>query len=199
MIFLHTQLFGHSTIVLSNRDYGRKSMMPLLKKIRAKAKRKARPSYGIVDSQSVKTTSASDERGFDGGKKVKGRKRHITTDIMGNLLSVKVHAANIHDTVAGVDVFKDALSKYPSIKGCAADTGYRGTFARALEELGISVDIIDRIAPKTWSVLPKRWIVERTFAWANNSRRLSKDYEITTKSAENMFMISHLATLLRRF
>ena len=142
---------------------------------------------------------ASDERGFDGGKKVNGRKRHIVVDIMGNLLSVKVHAANIHDTVAGADVFKDALSKYPSIKGCAADTGYKGTFVKALEELGIPVDIIDKIAPKTWSVLPKRWIVERTFAWANNSYRLSKDYEITTESAENMFVISHMATLLRRF
>ena len=174
-------------------------MMPLLKKIRKKAKRKLKPSYTIIDSQSVKTILASDERGFDGGKKVKGRKRHIVVDIMGNLLSVKVHAANIHDTVAGVDVFKDALSKYPSIKGCAADTGYRGTFVALLKELGIPVDIIDKIAPKTWSVLPKRWIVERTFAWANNSRRLSKDYEITTESAENMFVISHMATLLRRF
>jgi putative transposase len=118
---------------------------------------------------------------------------------MGNLLSVKVHAANIHDTVAGVSVFKDAFTKYPSIIGCAADTGYRGTFVALLKEMGVPVDIIDKIAPKTWSVLPMRWIVERTFAWANNSRRLSKDYEITTESAENMFMISHLATLLKRF
>ena len=167
-------------------------MPHLLKKIRKKAKRKPKPSYGIIDSQSAKTTSASDERGFDGGKKVKGRKRHIVVDIMGNLLSVKVHAANIHDTVAGADVFKDAYAKYPSILGCAADTGYRGTFVELLKEMGISVDIIDKIAPKTWAVLPKRWIVERTFGWANNSRRLSKDYEITSQSAENMFVIANV-------
>ena len=101
--------------------------------------------------------------------------------------------------MAGADVFKDALAKYPSIKGCAADSGYKGTFVKALEELDISVDIIDKISPKTWSALPKRWIVEHAFAWANNSHRLSKDYEIINESAENMFMISHLATLLRRF
>ena len=92
-----------------------------------------------------------------------------------------------------------AFKKYPSIKGCGADTGYRKTFIGVLKVLEVFVDIINKIAPKKWVVLPKRWIVERTFSWANHSRRLSKDYEITTESAENMFMISHLATLLKRF
>ncbi|MCL1994593.1 MAG: transposase [Defluviitaleaceae bacterium] len=139
------------------------------------------------------------QRGFDGGKKVKGRKRHIVSDVMGNLLAVKVHAANIHDTMAGEVVFKTAYAKYPSIKGCAADAGYRKTFVNALKEIGIPVDIIEKIMPKIWSVLPIRWIVERSFGWASHSRRLSKDYEISTESAENMLMVSHLATLLRRF
>ena len=142
---------------------------------------------------------ASNERGFDGGKKVKGRKRHTVTDTMGNLLAVKVHAANIHDTVAGEEVFKAALAKYPSIKRCAADAGYRKTFVNALKALGVPVDIIEKIAPKIWDVLPMRWIVERTFGWSSYSRRLSKDYEISTVSAENMFMVSHIATLLRRY
>ena len=157
------------------------------------------PSYGIIDSQSVKTMYASEQRGFDVGKKVKGRKRHIVSDVMGNLLAVKVHAANIHDTVAGEAVFKAAYAKYPSIKGCAADAGYRKTFVNALKEIGIPVDIIEKVMPKIWSVLPIRWIVERSFGWASHSRRLSKDYEISTESAENMLMVSHLATLLRRF
>ena len=118
---------------------------------------------------------------------------------MGNLLAVVVHAANIHDTVAGGAVFEKALLKYPSLKGVCADAGYRKTFEAAVEVLGKTVEIAERIKPAGWQILPKRWRVERTFAWMNNSRRLSKDYEITTKSAENMTIISHLATLLRRF
>ena len=78
----------------------------LLKKVRQSADRKPTPTYGIIDSQSVKTTSASDDRGFDGGKKVKGRKRHIVVDIMGNLLAVVVHAANTHDTKSGINPAK---------------------------------------------------------------------------------------------
>jgi putative transposase len=157
------------------------------------------PSYAVIDSQSVKTMYASDERGFDGGKKVKGRKRHAVSDTMGNLLAVKVHAANIHDTVAGEIVFKAAYAKYPSLKGCAADAGYRKTFVNALKEICIPVDIIEKIVPKIWAVLPIRWIIERSFGWASHSRRLSKDYVISCESAENMFMVSHVATLLRRF
>ena len=84
---------------------------------------------------------ASEERGFDGGKKVKGRKRHVVSDTMGNLLAVKVHAANIHDTVAGEIVFKAAYSKYPSIKGCGADAGYRKTFVTARLSANASTNI----------------------------------------------------------
>ena len=161
-----------------------------------KAGRTENPSYSLIDSQSAKTIYASDERGIDGGKKVKGRKRHIVTDTMGNMLKVKVHAANIHDTVSGGDVFKGALGKYPSIKGCCADAGYRKTFESIVKSLGKTVKISEKIKPKGWVVLPQRWVVERTLGWMNNSRRLSKDYEITTVSQENMAMISHLHTLL---
>ena len=115
------------------------------------------------------------------------------------MLAIKVHAANIHDTVAGEAVFKAAYTKYPSLKGCAADAGYRKTFVNALKEIGIPVDIIEKIMPKVWSVLPIRWIVERSFGWACHSRRLSKDCEISTESAESMLMVSHLARVLRRF
>jgi len=117
---------------------------------------------------------------------------------MGNLLKVIVHAANIHDTKAGGEVFKAALVKYPTIKGVCADAGYRKTFETVVAELGCTVDISERIKPE-WEVLPKRWRVERTFAWMNHSRRLSKDFEITTKSEENMVIISHLHTLLKRY
>lgn len=133
-----------------------------------------------------------------GGKKVKGRKRHIVTDTQGHLLDIKVHAANIHDTVAGGEVFKKALEKYPRLKGVCADAGYRKTFKDFVENvLQKVVEISERIAPG-WAILPKRWVVERTFAWLNSYRRLSKDYEISIKSAENLVMIAHSMLLLKR-
>jgi putative transposase len=172
-------------------------MDDLVKKIRIFANRSETPTYSIIDTQSVKTTSASKERGIDGGKKIKGRKRHIITDTMGNLLHIQVNAANIHDTKSGEAVLQGALEKYPSIEGISADAGYRKTFEEAAKKLGRKVDIAVK-KKNEWTILAKRWIVERTFAWLNNSRRLSKDYEITVDSAENMITISHSATLLRR-
>ena len=114
------------------------------------------------------------------------------------LLFVKVHAANIHDTVAGGDVIRGAMKKYPSLKGVCGDAGYRKTFEEVAAAIGLTVDIVERIAGVGWILLPKRWRVERTFAWMGGSRRLSKDYEINTDSMENMIMISHIATLLNR-
>ena len=153
----------------------------------------------MIDSQSAKTTLASDDRGFDGGKKVKGRKRHIVTDTMGNLLAVVVHAANIHDTVSGINPAKKAFAKYPTIKKFCGDEGYRKTFiANVKAQLGLDVDISPKISPPL-GVSPMRWIVERTLAWANHYRRLSKDYEISTVHEENMFIISNLHILIRRY
>ena len=117
---------------------------------------------------------------------------------MGNLLTVKVHAANIHDTVTGGEVFEQALRRYPTITGACADAGYRKTFEEYVRELGLTVDISEKIRPHEWGKLPWRWMAERTLSWLNHSRRLSKDYEITTDSAENFVLISHAITLLRR-
>lgn len=118
---------------------------------------------------------------------------------MGNLLSICVHAANIHDTVAGINPARKSFEKYNTIKKFCGDDGYRKTFEQAvLAEFGLGVDISKRIKPE-FEILPKRWVVERTFGWANHSRRLSKDFEISTAHEENMFMISHLHTLLKRY
>ena len=142
---------------------------------------------------------ASEKRGIDGGKKVKGRKRHIVVDIQGNLLAISVHAANIHDTKSGINPAKRAIEKYPTIKKFCGDDGYRKSFEEDVwAEFGLSVDISKRIKPE-FEILPKRWVVERTFGWANHSRRLYKDVEIKTRHEENMFMISHLHTLIRRY
>lgn len=133
------------------------------------------------------------------GKKIKGRKRHIVVDILGNMLAVIVHAANKHDTASGLLAAQYATTLYPGIKRLCGDAGYRGTFVDDVAEyIGLPVDIVKRGQEKEWDILPKRWIVERTFSWLNNSRRLSKDYEITTGSAEAMVMVSHIHTLLKR-
>ena len=117
---------------------------------------------------------------------------------MGNLLIVVVHAANISDTITGALILKKLREKYPSIKGICGDAGYRGTFVAIVKEMGFTVDISERIKP-IFEILPKRWRVERTFAWLNNSRRLSKDYEINSSSEQALIAISHFATLLSRF
>ena len=119
---------------------------------------------------------------------------------MGNLLCIHVHAANIHDTKGGVYTFEKALYRYPTIQAGCADGGYRGTFRNTFDEFhNIRIDISMQIKEqKGFQVLPKRWVVERTFAWLNGSRRLLKDYETSCCSAETMIMISHAATLLNR-
>ena len=120
-------------------------------------------------------------------------------DVLGCLLSVHVHAANIHDTKGGITTAKRAYERYPSIQKFCADAGYRGTFVSDLkEQLGLSVDISEKIKPHQWEKLPWRWVVERTLSWFNHSRRLSKDYEITISSAESMVKISHIHILLKR-
>ena len=159
--------------------------------------KEATPNYAIIDSQSVKTTSKSEQRGFDGGKKVKGHKRHILVDTIGNLLGVVVHAGNIHDTKAGILVVNKVMKIYPSIQAISADAGYRKTFEKdVLDNYDIPVDISTKINGE-WKIIPKRWIVERNFAWMNNFRRLTKDFEITVKSAESFVKIAHIAQMLR--
>ena len=132
-------------------------------------------------------------------EKTKGRKRHIVVDVLGCLLAVIVHAANIHDTKGGISVAKQAYERYPSIQKFCADAGYRGTFVSDVKkQLGLAVDISEKIKPHQWEKLPWRWVVERTLSWLNHSRRLSKDYEISVSSAEAMVIISHFHTLLKR-
>lgn len=117
---------------------------------------------------------------------------------MGNLLSVVVHAANIHDTKSGILTARKALQKYPSIKGFCADAGYRGTFVSDVQsELHCPVDISEKIKPHAWEKLPWRWVVERSFAWMNSSRWLAKDFEITVPSQKSMVIISNATILLR--
>lgn len=131
-------------------------------------------------------------------KKIKGRKRHICVDILGNLLEVHVHAANISDTIKGAEICKRTSKKYASIKAFSADAGYRGTTVRFVEDtLKLAITISEKIKD-TFTILKKRWIVERTFSWLQGFRRLSKDYEILTASEENFVRIAMIKITLAK-
>lgn len=136
--------------------------------------------------------------GYDGGKKVKGRKRHIVVDTLGNLLAIIVHAANVHDTKGGCEVLQQTSQKYPKIEAFSGDSGYRGTALEFVENiLGLKLHISQKIKD-VFAILPKRWIVERTFAWLGNYRRLSKDYEKLILSAENMVRIAMIRITIKK-
>lgn len=129
---------------------------------------------------------------------MKGRKRHIVVDTLGHLLHVQVHAANLHDTVGACEVLRRAAEKHPRIGAFSGDAGYRGTAVRFVSgKLGLVLHISERIVDG-FAILPKRWIVERTFAWLGAFRRLSKDFEILTGTAENVIRIAMLRTTLAK-
>ena len=118
---------------------------------------------------------------------------------MGNLLAVKVHRANLHDTKAGIFPAIKAYRLYPTIQAICADAGYRKTFVANVQTiLNLSVDVSPKIKSVGFHVVKKRWVVERTFAWLGNSRRLNKDLEKTIASQEAIIIISHIHTLLKR-
>ena len=166
------------------------------------------PSVGIIDAQSVKCTavSAQAETGYDGGKKIKGRKRHIMVDTLGLIISVWVSAADWQDRTAAYWLFvKTYMNRFdfPRLKVFFADQGYTGKLIhfvkKSFRRLAWELHIVKKEENiNTFKVLPKRWIVERTFAWLDNCRRLSKDYERQPSSSEAFIHLAQIRLLAIR-
>ena len=171
----------------------------LVLKIRRAVGKKPKPTAGIIDSQSAKNDAGiCQETGYDAGKKVKGRKRHIVTDTLGLLQNVKVHSADIQDQDGAKALLRETKRANKKLKVVFGDSAYKRDKLPdwALREGFVLQPVLRPVGVKGFVVLPKRWIVERTFAWISRHRRHSKDYERNTKTSETMIQIAMIANML---
>jgi putative transposase len=172
----------------------------LRRRVRKAQGRDEEPSAAMIDSQSVKGTRTSGTRGYDAGKKVKGSKRHLLVDALGLLLCVVVHAANIQDRDGAKLVLRKARGLFPRLRLIWADGGYAGKLIGwTLEVCAWVLEIVKRSdAARGWVLLPRRWVVERTFGWLSQCRALARDYEFHPETSEALIQVAMIHLMLRR-
>ena len=173
----------------------------LVKSFRKKAGRRPQPTVGIIDAQSVKNTLVnSQERGYDAGKKIKGIKRHVVVDTQGNILAIAIQSASVQDRDGAACVIEMMANKWRRIKKLYADGGYRGKLIQTVKEkFNIDIEIIKTKDLPTFKVLPKRWIIERTFSWLETNRRLAKNFEKLSISSVSIALIALIKRMLAHF
>ena len=173
----------------------------LVMEVRKKSGKNEEPSVGIIDAQSVKNTMiSSEDKGFDAGKKVKGIKRHIIVDTPGMILAVVIQSASVQDRAGAMDVIRGMKQNWIKVLKIFADGGYAGKLIDKIKTaFNIDIEVVKRNEQHKFKVLPKRWIVERTFSWIDTNRRNSKNYERLNQTSTAMVHLSAIRIMLNRF
>jgi transposase len=169
--------------------------------VRTRTGRNADPSASIMDSQSVKTSTnvPTASQGIDAGKRIVGRKRGIITDTLGLLLAVIVTAASVSDNTIGLNLLDRATQAYPTLTKAWVDAGFRKKVVEHGAELGVDVEVVTKDPQvKGFSVIKRRWVVERTIGWLMQHRRLARDYETLPETSATMIRIAMIDNLTRR-
>ena len=171
--------------------------------VRKTTGRQVAPTAAIIDSQSVKTPDQAGERGYDAGKNVKGRKRHLAVDSLGLIMGLTITTADVQDRTAAKPLIENLVSRFGRLQMIWADGGYLGPLVQWVKQLRpygrLKLEVVRRCdKAKGFHVLPKRWIVERTFGWFYKSRRLCRDYEVRADHSEAMLRICMIRIMIRR-